>query len=136
VSELGVLRSAPPERVPTLTEVLPPGLARSQAGLSGSDAVMSEAASSSRETLAAPPRLPPDAPRAQPAPAQSLSEAEFAMAQRLLASLEPVLHHALSQMVEEVVAATRAELASTLREQVSLAVAQEFSGHRSDSVLR
>ena len=128
-------RSAPPERVPTLTEVLAPGLARGGSGTASFEAT----------TLGALPALGSSAAASgtryedevlQRLQAKVLTQVEMALTQRLAAALEPVLQQALAQLVAQVVATTRAELASSLREQVSLAMAQENSGHRSDSVPR
>lgn len=116
MTELATPRSAPPERVPTLTEVLDPVPSRhaasGHAAISGDDELGQRLLS------------------------QAQARIDELLAQRLSARLEPLMQDLVKQVVGEVVETVRSELASTLREQLSLAMAQENSRHRSDVVSR
>lgn len=124
--------SVPPERVPTLTEVV--------------------AWPESRSASAAAP-APPDAPARgepvatpTPVPTQTRSlppgVSEEQIVERVLADLQrqvdlmldyrmrEVLTPILSRAVDSILRDTRQELASTLRDAVGRAVAQELSRHR------
>lgn len=124
-------RSAPPDRVPTLTEVveLPAG---------GADTPV---------TLGAHAPAPAPAPAAASAgPHNPGHDAELArrlvndlqlhvdrvLDARLKAAIEP----ALEQLVARVLAETRRELASTLRDGIARALAQELSRHRGEPAQR
>jgi hypothetical protein len=125
--------SIPPERVPTLTEVV------------------AWPESSSNPSLApAAAQPPPDAPAraepvAAPTPTRSLPPgvSEEQLVDRVLADLQrqvdlmldyrmrEVLTPILSRAVDGILRDARQELASTLRDAVARAVAQELSRHRS-----
>jgi hypothetical protein len=127
--------SIPPERVPTLTEVV----------------AWPEATSKSASAAAPPPpdaqarAEPVAAPTPTPAPARSLPPgvSEDQIVERVLADLQrqvdlmldyrmrEVLTPILSRAVDSILRDTRQELASTLRDAVGRAVAQELSRHRS-----
>lgn len=120
-------RSTPPERVPTLTEVLD----------------QTTAASASSSINPAAPALFSDPQPAVAGPASApTADADLAVAQaitadlqahidrvldaRLRAALEPVLQQIVSRVIEE----TRRELASTLRDGMARALAQQNARHR------
>jgi hypothetical protein len=116
----------PPGRVPTLTEVVS----------------WPDAAADAAEPAAADPALPaePQVAASTHPPSNALAQAQ--LTERVLADvqrqvdlmldyrLREVLTPLLSRMADNLVREARAELASTLREAVSLAVAQELSRHR------
>ena len=114
----------PPGRVPTLTEVV-----------AWPDAA---AAPEAAAVAPAPPTLPPAAPIALPQSALTeaqLNERVLADVQRQIDlmldyRLREVLTPLLSRMADNLVRDVRIELASTLREVVARAVAQELARHR------
>jgi hypothetical protein len=123
--------SIPPERVPTLTEVVawPESRSASAAAPAPPDA------QARAEPVAAP----------TPTPTRSLPPgvSEDQIVERVLADLQrqvdlmldyrmrEVLTPILSRAVDSILRDTRQELASTLRDAVGRAVAQELSRHRS-----
>ena len=114
----------PPDRVPTLTEVV-----------AWPDAA---AAPEAAAVAPAPPPLPPAAPAVLPQSALTeaqLNERVLADVQRQIDlmldyRLREVLTPLLSRMADNLVRDVRTELASTLREVVARAVAQELARHR------
>ena len=115
--------TGPPARVPTLTEVVEVGTDPTQRG-----------------HLA---ELGPKAPSTalSAAPADEMAQRLMADLQlhidrvldaRLHAALEPLLQQLIARVTEE----TRRELASTLRDGITRALAQEMSRHRSGSAPR
>ena len=141
----------PPDRVPTLTEVVDwPETAATP--LSSGESQAAPHAGDTGEPLRDAPVAPPaaDAPAAPPAPAAAAPERsgsivgvnDAELSERVLAEvqrqidlmldyrLREVLTPLLSRLADNLVRETRAELASTLREVVTRAVAQELARHR------
>lgn len=126
-------RSAPPQGVPTLTEVIELGRREPPAE------VPVVAVEAIVDVSLAP--VPPD-PAAAAAAAASLVALEAQLIERVYADVQrqvdlmleyrmrEVLAPALARVSEALISETRNELASTLREVVSRAVAQELSRHR------
>ncbi len=126
-------RLIPPERVPTLTEVIAPGA-------NGRGLSMPSATPAGEPASAEPLQKSIDLPTADSAEpvsadasllAQSIAADLQAHIDRVLdarihAALEPVLQQAISRVIEE----TRRELASTLRDGMARALAQQSSRHR------
>lgn len=124
------MRPVPPGRVPTLTEVV-----RIPEPAPAATAVPSPPEPAFARTEPAPLQ-----PVASPQPAASLDE--DAVVQRVLADLQrqidlmlevklrEVLTPALTRATDALMREARTELASTLRDVVSRAVAQELSRHR------
>ena len=135
----------PPDRVPTLTEVVDwPETAA--ATLSSDEPQVAPGTGDTGESLRdAPVATPAADAAAAPAPERSgtvvgvndaeLSERVLAEVQRQIDlmldyRLREVLTPLLSRLADNLVRETRAELASTLREVVTRAVAQELARHR------
>ena len=142
----------PPDRVPTLTEVVPwpaEGVPADGVAVAVAVAVAAAGAGSVAEAALAP--IPTSAPvlaktalaEPPPVPPASLAITEAQLTHRILTdvqrqidlmleyrlreALAPVLARATDNLVRE----SRSELASTLRDVVARAVAQEMSRHRS-----
>ena len=119
------LRSAPPQRVPTLTEVvqLPEEPAVAEV------AVVAGAGTLTAESLLAAPvhaHAPDEAELAQRVLFDVQRQVDLMLEYRLREVLGPVL----ARISEAVIREARDELATTLREVVARAVAQEISRHR------
>ena len=134
----------PPDRVPTLTEVVPwpadgvpaDGVAAAGAG-SVAEAALAPIPRSvpvlAKTALAEPPPIPPASPAITEAQlthrilTDVQRQIDLMLEYRLREALAPVLARATDNLVRE----SRSELASTLRDVVARAVAQEMSRHRS-----
>lgn len=132
-------RGQPPERVPTLTEVVEmpvaagaPAAARASDGPGWPDAAAAAAG------------LPAAATPPAPAPAVLDPSSADAIAHRLVADLQAhigrvldarlrsALEPAVQALIGRVIADTRQELASTLRDGLARALAQESARHRDE----
>ena len=134
----------PPDRVPTLTEVVPwpadgvpaDGVAAAGAG-SVAEAALAPIPTSvpvlAKTALAEPPPIPAASPAITEAQlthrilTDVQRQIDLMLEYRLREALAPVLARATDNLVRE----SRSELASTLRDVVARAVAQEMSRHRS-----
>ena len=134
----------PPDRVPTLTEVVPwpaervpaDGVAVAGAG-SLAEAALAPIPTSvpvlAKTALAEPPPIPAASPAITEAQlthrilTDVQRQIDLMLEYRLREALAPVLARATDNLVRE----SRSELASTLRDVVARAVAQEMSRHRS-----
>ena len=136
----------PPDRVPTLTEVVPwpaegvpaDGVAVAAAGAGSlAEAALAPIPTSvpvlAKTALAEPPPIPPASPAITEAQlthrilTDVQRQIDLMLEYRLREALAPVLARATDNLVRE----SRSELASTLRDVVARAVAQEMSRHRS-----
>ena len=119
------LRSAPPQRVPTLTEVvqLP------EAPVATEAANLAEASVLTAESLLAAPVHAPGVDEAELAQ-RVLFDVQRQVDLMLEYRLREVLGPVLARISEAVIREARDELATTLREVVARAVAQEISRHR------
>ena len=142
----------PPDRVPTLTEVVPwpaervpadgVAVAVAAAGAGAGAGSVAEAALApipasvpvlAKTALAEPPPIPPASPAVTEAQlthrilTDVQRQIDLMLEYRLREALAPVLARATDNLVRE----SRGELASTLRDVVARAVAQEMSRHRS-----
>lgn len=118
----------PPDRVPTLTEVV---------AWPGAPLPAAEPPEAQEPSAAAPPTAEPAAPSDAP-----LSITEEQLTQRILNDLQrqmdlmldyrlrEILTPLLTRAADSVVREARSELASTLRDVVARAVAQELTRHR------
>ena len=134
----------PPDRVPTLTEVVPwpaDGVPADGVAAAGAGSVVEAALAPiptfvpvvAKTALAAPPPIPPASPAITEAQlthrilTDVQRQIDLMLEYRLREALAPVLARATDNLVRE----SRSELASTLRDVVARAVAQEMSRHRS-----
>lgn len=123
------LRSAPPQRVPTLTEVVQLPEEPSAAEAAAEMAVVAEAGALTAESLLAAPvqaHAPDEAELAQRVLLDVQRQIDLMLEYRLREVLGPVL----ARISEAVIREARDELATTLRDVVARAVAQEISRHR------
>ena len=131
-------RPQPPYGVPTLTEVVephlsPPPMAEPPQPLAPADALQAEVqASPAAAAELAPPARPPEPPPFDEAQliervlADLQRQVELMLEYRLREVLTPALQRATDALVRD----ARVELASTLRDVVARAVAQELLRHR------
>lgn len=115
------MRPPPPTRVPTLTEVvaIPEAPAASVAPVSAAPVV-------TPQMPVAPARSPDEDEMVQRVLADVQRQVELMLEVKLREALAPVLTRATDALMRE----ARNELASTLREVVARAVAQEITRHR------
>ncbi len=115
----GVSGGMPPDRVPTLTEVVvwPQVGAASTAGLSAEADLASSGSPASRSA---------DEQLIQSVLVEVQRQVDLMLEYRLREALTPLLTRAADNLVRE----ARAELASSLRDAVARAVAQELARHR------
>ena len=125
------LRNAPPQRVPTLTEVVqlpaavPDAVDAAVAEAAGPELVVSQVVAS--PVVSAPVvRSPDEADLAQRVLFDVQRQIDLMLEYRLREALGPVL----ARISEAVIREARDELASTLRDVVARAVAQEITRHR------
>lgn len=117
----------PPERVPTLTEVVeagpePTGLPAAAAASPALETAGTSGAGTSEPDASA----ASEAEIARRVTAQLQAHVDRVLEHRVRAALEPVLQPLVARIVEE----TRRELASTLRDGLARALARETSRHR------
>ncbi|MBS0446355.1 MAG: hypothetical protein JSR59_10445 [Proteobacteria bacterium] len=132
--------SAPPVRVPTLTEVI------DLPGAGPVPASESAAASDGIEPAVAPPNVEPAAapavidaaqlPNEQELTQQVLAEVQRQVDLLLEYRMREMLSPLLARLTDGLVREARSELASTLRDVVARAVAQELSRHRGRGTAR
>lgn len=121
----------PPQRVPTLTEVVElgeptPVLATASPALDVDLHVNVDLAAPALDAGAPPPALTLDDEAARRIYADLLRQVDLMLEYRLREALAPALRRATDLLVQD----TRNELASTLRDVVARAVAHELSRHR------
>ena len=119
----------PPQGVPTLTEVVDWHDSAAPASMPGTSA--DEAAIADSALMAAPaeaplPRLPTESELTEQVLAQVQRQVDLMIEYRMRESLTPLLARATDSLVRD----ARNELASTLRDVVARAVAQELTRHR------
>lgn len=122
---MSVKGAPPPERVPTLTEVVAwPESTAAPRRATPIGALPTEADLSDARPL--PVLRMPEDQMLQSVLAEVLRQVELVLEHRLREVLTPLLNRATDHLVRD----ARRELASTLRELVAHAVAQELSRHR------
>ena len=117
-------RSQPPERVPTLTEVVDWPQAGLAPAAAADEARPADAAPVERRS-AAPMRMPEEQ-MVQRVLAEVQRQIDLTLEYRLREVLTPLL----TRVADNVIREARGELASTLRDVVARAVAQELARHR------
>lgn len=120
-------RSVPPGRVPTLTEVLDQSVDHI-ASATATEPPDSSASSGPAVSVGVPSISPAsaDADMAQAITADLQAHIDRVLDARVRAALEPVLQQLVTRVLEE----TRRELASTLRDGMARALAQQNARHR------